>query len=79
MIDETFDPLANPSIRDLCREDPGVEIALRKRFPAAGGGDQDWAAATEAEVRRWTSASGEGRPRPEDEVAPVLGADDTLT
>lgn len=77
-MDESFDPLANPSIRDLCREDPGVEIALRKRFPAAGGGDQDWAAATEAEVQR-RAASGEGRPRPEDEVAPVLGADDTLT
>lgn len=78
-MDESFDPLANPSIRDLCREDPSVEIALRKRFPAAGGGDQDWAAASEAEVQRRIAASGEGRPRTEDEVAPVLGADDTLT
>lgn len=77
-MDETFDPLVNPSIRDLCREDPGVEIALRKRFPAAGGGDQDWAAASEAEVQR-RAASGEGKTGTQYEVAPVLGADDTLT
>lgn len=77
-MDESYDPLQNPCIRELCREDPGIEIALRKRYPAAGGGDQEWAAATEAEVQR-RAASGEGRPRPEDEVAPGLGADDTLT
>lgn len=46
-MDESYDPLLNPCIRDLCREDPGIEIALRKRYPAAGSGDQNWAAATD--------------------------------
>lgn len=50
-MDESYDPLLNPCIRDLCREDPGIEIALRKRYPAAGGGDQNWAAATDERVR----------------------------
>lgn len=52
-MDESYDPLQNPCIRELCREDPGIEIALRKRYPAAGGGDQEWAAATDERVRRF--------------------------
>lgn len=75
-MDESFDPLANPSIRDLCREDPGVEIALRKRYPAAGGGDPAWAAATEAEVQRRIAASGEGKTGTQYEVPPLLLVDD---
>lgn len=51
-MDESYDPLRNPSVRDLCREDPGIEQALRARYPAAGGGDQDWSAATDERVRR---------------------------
>lgn len=74
-MSDTYDPLANPSIRDLCREDPGVEIALRKRYPAAGGGDPAWAAASEAEVQR-RAASGEGKTGTQYEVPPLLLVDD---
>ena len=51
-MDESYDPLANPSIRDLCREDPGIEQALRARYPAAGGRDPWWSAATDERVSR---------------------------
>ena len=46
-----YDPLLNPSILDLCREDPGIELAIRRRYPAAGDGDVEWQRATVKEVR----------------------------